>query len=130
MASRKGGHLECRAGKMAPRAGIEPATFRLTVERSTAELPRNKPVLTHRAYNKAAIALQSMNAGRKPGLGADAAGKSRPPALRPGEWRPRPESNRRARICSPLRNHSATWPSEDAAPACAGRALPQKAKRI
>ena len=27
---------------MAPRAGIEPATFRLTVERSTAELPGNK----------------------------------------------------------------------------------------
>jgi hypothetical protein len=25
-------------------------------------------------------------------------------------WRPRPESNRCARICSPLRNHSATWP--------------------
>ena len=27
-----------------------------------------------------------------------------------GEWRPRPESNRGARICSPLRNHSATRP--------------------
>ncbi len=27
------------------------------------------------------------------------------------EWRPRPESNRGARICSPLRNHSATRPS-------------------
>jgi hypothetical protein len=26
-------------------------------------------------------------------------------------WRPRPESNRGARICSPLRNHSATRPS-------------------
>src|SRR5471032_2372773 len=40
---------------MAPRAGIEPATFRLPVERSTAELPRNKPVFTHRAYNKALL---------------------------------------------------------------------------
>ena len=28
-----------------------------------------------------------------------------------GKWRPRPESNRGARICSPLRNHSATRPS-------------------
>jgi hypothetical protein len=28
-----------------------------------------------------------------------------------GRWRPRPESNRGARICSPLRNHSATRPS-------------------
>ncbi len=25
-------------------------------------------------------------------------------------WRPEPESNRRARICSPLRNHSAIGP--------------------
>jgi hypothetical protein len=37
-----------------------------------------------------------------------------------GRWRPRPESNRGARICSPLRNHSATRPS----PAGAGEALP------
>ena len=27
-----------------------------------------------------------------------------------GNWRPEPESNRRARICSPLRNHSAIGP--------------------
>src|SRR4051794_25825011 len=27
-------------------------------------------------------------------------------------WRPEPESNRRARICSPLRNHSAIGPEE------------------
>ena len=27
------------------------------------------------------------------------------------KWRPRPESNRRRRLCRPLRNHSATWPS-------------------
>jgi methylphosphotriester-DNA--protein-cysteine methyltransferase len=40
---------------MAPRAGIEPATFRLTVERSTAELPRNRPVDRQRAYNKAQL---------------------------------------------------------------------------
>ena len=26
------------------------------------------------------------------------------------KWRPEPESNRRARICSPLRNHSAIGP--------------------
>lgn len=31
-------------------------------------------------------------------------------------WRPRPESNRGARICSPLRNHSATRPRSAAAP--------------
>ncbi len=32
-------------------------------------------------------------------------------------WRPRPESNRGARICSPLRNHSATRPRCGSAPA-------------
>ena len=26
-------------------------------------------------------------------------------------WRPRPESNWNKRICNPLRNHSATWPT-------------------
>src|SRR5438045_8563291 len=30
--------------------------------------------------------------------------------LENGGWRPEPESNRRARICSPLRNHSAIGP--------------------
>ena len=29
-------------------------------------------------------------------------------------WRPEPESNRRARICSPLRNHSAIGPMSEA----------------
>src|SRR5262249_17825037 len=34
------------------------------------------------------------------------------PKLRSSEgWRPRPELNRGTRICSPLRHHSATWPS-------------------
>src|SRR3954471_12687591 len=33
-----------------------------------------------------------------------------------GEWRPEPESNRRARICSPLRNHSAIGPKGPAFP--------------
>ncbi len=28
------------------------------------------------------------------------------------DWRPRPESNRDTRICSPLRNHSATRPHQ------------------
>ena len=30
-----------------------------------------------------------------------------------GKWRPEPESNRRARICSPLRNHSAIGPGSE-----------------
>src|SRR5215213_1101248 len=39
--------------------------------------------------------------------------------LFPKGWRPEPESNRRARICSPLRNHSAIGPP----PRPAGTAL-------
>ena len=35
---------------------------------------------------------------------------SKPVSALQSGWRPRPESNRRARICSPLRHHSATWP--------------------
>src|SRR3954471_22155359 len=38
-------------------------------------------------------------------------------------WRPEPESNRRARICSPLRNHSAIGP-----PGADLRALPTDVK--
>ena len=37
---------------------------------------------------------------------------------KPGFWRPRPESNRGARICSPLRNHSAMTPCLVGGPAC------------
>src|SRR5262249_568967 len=33
-------------------------------------------------------------------------------AIRAKYWRPRPESNRGARICRPLRHHPATWPGE------------------
>ena len=33
-------------------------------------------------------------------------------AMLDSKWRPEPESNRRARICSPLRNHSAIGPRE------------------
>ena len=38
---------------LAPRAGFEPATNRLTAGCSTTELPGNKPVLRRRGYNKA-----------------------------------------------------------------------------
>lgn len=41
MNSRKRGRTE-KNSRMAPRAGFEPATIRLTVECSTAELPRNR----------------------------------------------------------------------------------------
>ena len=35
-------------------------------------------------------------------------------------WRPRPESNRGIRICSPLRHHSATWPFQSGSPVVNG----------
>src|SRR5688572_30978512 len=46
--------------------------------------------------------LNRSAAWRKPFVGGGSKEKE--------NWRPRPESNRRARICSPLRHHSATWP--------------------
>src|SRR5512145_279147 len=50
---------------MAPRAGFEPATIRLTVECSTAELPRNRrtKVRERAAYNKAFRACKGPNVG-------------------------------------------------------------------
>jgi hypothetical protein len=42
-------------------------------------------------------------------------------------WRPEPESNRRARICSPLRNHSAIGPT---AAMCAGFRRAKSSRRI
>ena len=71
--------------RVAPRVGIEPTTIRLTVECSTAELPGNKASAIAGAITKPSNLCKA--------------------------WRPRPELNRGTRICSPLRNHSATWPS-------------------
>src|SRR5215470_16296821 len=43
---------------MAPRAGFEPATNRLTAGCSTAELPRNRPNIAVTGYNKVPGARQ------------------------------------------------------------------------
>ena len=59
--------------RLAPRAGFEPATIRLTVECSTAELPRNRRNKCSRAgaYNKAFRACKGPNHWRRgrPGPG-------------------------------------------------------------
>jgi hypothetical protein len=47
------------------------------------------------------------------GLPSIIRGKQASPRENSRRWRPRPESNRGARICSPLRNHSATRPRRD-----------------
>ena len=46
------------------------------------------------------------------------------------EWRPEPESNRRARICSPLRNHSAIGPRRGHVPDIAPAVKRRPAIRI
>lgn len=58
---------------MAPRAGFEPATIRLTVECSTAELPGNvRSVLRNEAaYNKASDACKAEMPTRHPRTKAD-----------------------------------------------------------
>jgi hypothetical protein len=56
---------------LAPRAGFEPATIRLTVECSTAELPRNRrtKVRERAAYNKAFRACKGPNRRLRVGSG-------------------------------------------------------------
>src|ERR1700712_984380 len=58
------------SGELAPRAGFEPATIRLTVECSTAELPRNraKPEGLYKGSQRAAYnkALPACKAGNRP----------------------------------------------------------------
>src|SRR5437879_12192178 len=68
--SRIGGYWGIRTGRLAPRAGFEPATIRLTVECSTAELPRNRRTIVRErgAYNKAFRACKGPNGGSEPGI--------------------------------------------------------------
>src|ERR1700692_4307113 len=71
-----GGVLNCcergrteKNSRLAPRAGFEPATIRLTVECSTAELPRNRrnPGASRRAaYNKAPGPCKGRNGRFRP----------------------------------------------------------------
>ena len=67
---------------MAPRAGLEPATDRLTADCSTTELPRNTIGLLIKKIKKTSKI-----------------------------WRLGAESNRCARLCRPLHHHSATEPN-------------------
>ena len=69
---------------MAPRAGLEPATLELTALCSTTELPGNTILLLIKKNKKT----------RK-------------------NWRLGAESNRCARLCRPLHNHSATEPKKN-----------------
>ena len=80
-------------GKMAPAVGFEPTTNGLTVRCATAA-PRR--ISQWPGYSK------------HPGRGKPA---SRRLSRKRGRERPRPESNRHIRICSPLHHHSATRPS-------------------
>jgi hypothetical protein len=117
---------------LAPRAGFEPATNRLTAGCSTAELPGNSSFRARNAYNKAGLALKAAKRreSRCVRLGFARAALPNRSSLAVGAarlrlklrratftrrasdgWRPRPELNRGTRFCRPLRNHSATWPS-------------------
>ena len=105
-----------RLKRLAPRAGFEPATIRLTVECSTTELPGNTAVVDSgrpitKAYRRCkASRLRDGRLGRSCGGNFRHRVACRPKRRRREGWRPRPELNRGTRICSPLRHHSATWP--------------------
>ncbi|CAA7620266.1 hypothetical protein MTBSS4_280009 [Magnetospirillum sp. SS-4] len=47
-----------------------------------------------------------------------------------GRWRPRPELNRRTRICSPLHSHSATRPDRPIRPGADVRTVLIRADRF
>lgn len=104
---------------LAPREGFEPPTKRLTAACSTAELPGNGRECFALKLSPEPVSRSEKTAIRcrrfvRAHLGSRQAGKdgTRNPSCRlnGGIWRPRPESNRRTRICSPLHNHSATRP--------------------
>ena len=67
---------------MAPWAGVEPATFRLTVERSTAELPGNAAIIDSggaitKAYRRCKAAHDAKAAFRRSTEGAKVGGHAR-----------------------------------------------------
>jgi hypothetical protein len=117
---------------LAPRAGFEPATNRLTAGCSTAELPGNSSCRARNAYNKAGPALKAAKRRKsrcvclgfaqawlatrssrwlaRAAFARWATAGNLCFAAPAKEWRPRPELNRGTRFCRPLRNHSATWP--------------------
>ncbi len=119
--------------RMAPQVGFEPTTVRLTVGCSTAELLRNIfQAAVDRRFPRLEIderctaaccgqgALDSRSSGEVEALTYQSThlwsrtlSTFNGPSWRGSLefWRPRPESNRGKRICSPARNHSATWPS-------------------
>lgn len=100
-------------GYLAPEAGFEPATRRLTVACSTAELLRNEIGRGERhGPREGAVFWQSVPGHARP------ATVNRARDHGAGIWRPGPESNRHTRICSPLHHHSATRPLYDRSGGC------------
>ena len=88
--------------KLAPGEGFEPPTKRLTAARSTTELPGTSE----------AASIAPPEAVAQPRMSSSGHARFFRCRLRhrKARWRPRPESNRCTRICSPLHNHSATGP--------------------
>ena len=103
--------------RLAPREGFEPPTKRLTAACSTTELPGNNGLGKAIAFRMSRPGDVSTPVRQGPPyirVGVSSAnpvrGRNLKIPVRGGIWRPRPESNRCARICSPLHSHSATRP--------------------
>ena len=88
-----GGKSPTKKGRVAPRVGFEPTTSRLTAGCSTTELPRNR-CSKEGGYTTPLWGVQGVLCTKE-------------------IWRPGRESNSGARICNPLRNHSATRPRRE-----------------
>jgi len=94
-------------GRVAPRVGFEPTTSRLTAGCSTTELPRNR-CSKEGGYTTPVWGVQGVLCTKE-------------------NWRPGRESNSGARICNPLRNHSATRPCREQKMSRRGRIATRRA---
>ena len=103
---------------LVPGAGIEPASpcgggilspLRLPVSppgRGCSDVPGAQPAARIVACEvRDPWDTERSRGNKKPAIGGFKLG-----VQRAAQWRPRSESNRRTRICSPLHDHSATWP--------------------
>ncbi len=95
---------------MAPGVGFEPTTDRLTVDCSTAELPRNSAyrLAVRGGYNDPLPAVKAFFASL---TSVHLSSSITPKVIVTRRWRPNRESNSGTRICSPLHSHSAIRPA-------------------
>ena len=101
---------------LAPRAGFEPATNRLTAGCSTTELPGNKPALRPRRYNKGPLLCKALRSAMKKTRPRQGVNRSSQEAS-PNRKRRLVEATTRIELVYPvLQPHQAMFMTNDMAP--------------